>query len=331
MALCALAIAMLVAPPAIADADLATAGEVRVGPDPAVEHRLYDLDPAHISARDVAEVLAHAQAPRIILLQGSFGPMTMEPFAEFLIAMGYPEDQIRNPHDGRRSSSSFMDSRKLAGTLAWYYEREGAYPLLIGHSQGGMLAIRVLHDLAGAFAATIPVWNPLKDEAEPRTAIVDPWSGELVPVVGLKLPYAAAIATGKLPRLLLGQWSMLPKLRRIPDSVAEFTGFSIEWDFVAGHFPGAEPYSAIGSALVRNITLPATYSHLALPETMHLAVNAVTRTWIDAYDPGTNVALPDERGVDTTNLVHAADIWYSVKKQWCLKARRALIAKLGER
>ncbi len=138
----------------------------------------------------------------------------MDPFAEFLIAMGYPAERIANPRDGRRSTASSMDSRQLAGMLAWYYETEGMRPLLIGHSQGGMLAIRVLYDLAGAFGDAIPVWNPLTDEAEPRTTFVDPATGELRPVVGLRMPYAAAIATGKLPRLLLGQWSMLPKLRQ---------------------------------------------------------------------------------------------------------------------
>lgn len=295
--------------------------------DPLVERRVLELDPANISAHDVADVLAKTPAPRIILLQGSFGPVTMEPFAEFLIAMGYPAERIRNPRDGRNSTSSFMDSRQLAGTLAWYYEVEGMRPVLIGHSQGGMLAIRVLHDLAGAFADTIPVWNPLTDAAEERTSFVDPRTGELRPVVGLQIPFAAAIATGKLPRLLLGQWSMLSKLRRIPDSVVAFSGFSMEWDFIAGQFPGSEPYAATGTAIVRNVTLPATYTHIGLPQAAHLATNAVTRAWIEAYVPGTSVAVPDEADVDSTNLVHAADIWYSVKKNWCESARRRLESK----
>ena len=34
-----------------------------------------------------------------------------------------------------------------------------------------------------------------------------------------------------------------------------------------------------------------------------------------------------QQGVDTTNLVHAADIWHSVKKTWCLSARQRLDAK----
>ena len=198
---------------------------------------------------------------------------------------------------------------------------------MIGHSQGGMLAIRILYELAGAFVNAIPVWNPISDTNEGRTVFVDPLGGGLVPVVGLRMPYAAAIATGKLPRLLLGQWTMISKVRKIPDTVEEFTGFAIEWDLIAGQFPGAEPYSATGSATVRNVTLPATYTHIGLPQTEHLAGNAATRAWIEAYVPGANVVTPDEHDVDTTNLLHAADIWHSVKKHWCLEARRLMIAR----
>jgi hypothetical protein len=323
---CALAVVTIAATVTSVRADVLADATQAVEFDPAIARRLYELDPGRISERDVADVLARVPAPRIILLQGSFGPVTMEPFAQFLIAMGYPADKIRNPRDGRQSESSFMDSQRLAGMVAWYYETEGMRPVLIGHSQGGMLAIRVLYDLAGAFSDSIHVWNPVTDQAESRTTIVDPVTGEVRPVVGLRMRYAAAIATGKLPRLLLGQWSMLSRLRRIPDSVDDFTGFSIEWDLIAGHFPGAEPYAAIGMAAVRNVTLPWTYTHIGLPITEHLAANAVTRAWIDAYVPGAGIAVPDQQGVDTTNLIHAADIWYSVKKNWCLSARRRLDA-----
>src|SRR5205814_10280894 len=136
-------------------------------------------------------------APRIILLQGSLALVTMQPFGEFLAAMGYPEERIRNPRDGSMSYGGFGGSEALAGTLAWYYEREGMMPVLIGHSHGGMLVVRTLHELAGAFNAAIAVWNPLADEALPRTTIVDPASGAPRPVVGLEVGYASAIATGK--------------------------------------------------------------------------------------------------------------------------------------
>ena len=106
-----------------------------------------------------------------------------------------------------------------------------------------------------------------------------------------------------------------------------FTGFSIEWDMIAGDFGGSDPYTAIGTTAVRNVTLPAAYTHIGLPRVEHLAANPVTRAWIDAYAPGAGIALPDQQGVDTTNLVHAADIWHSVKKTWCLSARQRLDAK----
>ena len=297
--------------------------------DPAIEDRILALDPLRLSARDVRETLSHAPAPRIINLQGSVPVVTMAPFAEFLIAMGYPEQRIRRPGDGALSYSSFVDARELAGTLAWYDEHEGMMPMLIGHSQGGMIAVKVLHELAGEFEASVPVWNPLRRAAEPRTEIVDPITGKRRPVVGLKVPYAAAIATGKLPRLLLGQWSMLSRLHQIPDTVKEFTGFSFEWDAIAGNFGSAEPYRATGSAHVRNVMLPPSASHLGLPRAVELARDPVTRDWIDRYAPNGSAATPSV-AIDTSNLLHAADIWYSVKKQWCLEAQRLVLARRGK-
>jgi hypothetical protein len=300
-----------------------------LGLDPSVEDRILALDPEHISARDVRETLSHAPAPRIINLQGSVPVVTMAPFAEFLIAMGYPGERIRRPSDGALSYSSFVDARELAGALAWYDEHEGMMPMLIGHSQGGMIAVKVLHELAGEFGTPVPVWNPLRNAVEPRTEIVDPATGRQRPVVGLKVPYAAAIATGKLPRLLLGQWSMLSRLHEIPDTVKEFTGFSSEWDAIAGNFGAAEPYRATGSARVRNVILPREASHLTLPRAAELAANRATREWIERYAPGTPDPVPAV-AIDTANLLHAADIWYSVKKHWCLQVQRLIMARRGK-
>ena len=88
---------------------------------------------------------------------------------------------------------------------------------------------------------------------------------------------------------------------------------------------------AIGSAHVRNVLLPASASHIMLPKTVHLATNPVTRAWIDAYAPG-NVApvSPVADGVDTTNIVHAADLWYALKRNWCREAKRWVRAARGE-
>ena len=296
--------------------------------DRATEDRLLELDPDRVSPDDVREVLARVPAPRIIGLHGSVPIVTMAPFAEFLIAMGYPPERLRNPHDGGYTYSSFTDSRAIAGTLAWHYEREGIVPILIGHSQGGMLTVKVLQDLAGASGERIPVWNPVTDAAEERFAVVDPLTGGDRPVVGLRVPYAAALATGSLMRVLLGQWGMLSRLRTVPDTVDEFTGYFIEWDVIAGTTPGSaqdNPYRPTGRAKVRNVTLPAEYSHISLPAAAHLAANATTRAWIERYTPG--APPPAQADLDTRNLVHAADIWFSVKRHWCLEAQRLVRAR----
>jgi hypothetical protein len=298
----------------------------KIALDPSTEERILALDAERLSAQDVQSLLARASAPRIIALQGSVPVVTMQPFAEFLIVMGYPAERLRKP-DGSLSYESFVDTRELAGSLAWYCEHEGMMPMLIGHSQGGMIAVKVLHELAGDFASSIPVWNPIRGAAEARTTIVDPITGKERPVIGLKVPFAAALATGKLPRVLLGQWSMISRLREIPDTVREFTSFSLQWDPIAGNFGSAEPYRALGSAQVRNVILPATASHLTLPRVAELARDPVTRDWIDRYVPG--ASAPPQAAIDTANLLHAADLWYSIKKHWCLEAQRLIRARRG--
>jgi hypothetical protein len=318
-------VAFMASPMAVAADEPATEPVARAPAlDAAGEERILALVPEHISAREVREVLARAPAPRIIDLQGSIPLVTMAPFAEFLVAMGYPRERLINPADGSLTYSSFVDARRLAGTMAWYYEHEGMMPMLIGHSQGGMVAIRVLYELAGDFGASLPVWNPEREAADERTTIVDPQSGAQRAVVGLAVPYVAAMATGKLPRLLLGQWSMLSRLREIPDTAEEFTGFSLDWDPIAGNFGSAEPYRAIGSARVRNVTLPAAASHVTLPLVQEFAFDPVTRAWIDRYVPGSAALPPADTRLDVANLLHAADIWYSVKKHWCLAAQQLI-------
>jgi len=292
-------------------------------PDAPLAERLRALDCTKVSASDVRDVLAKAPAPRIVLLQGSVPLVTMEPFARFLIGMGYPEDRLRNPRDGQFSYSSFADSADLAGALAFDYEQTGMAPMLIGHSQGGMLVMKVLYEFAGAFHAALHVVDPQTGMRLSRTSIVDPHTGLPRPVVGLRVAYAAALATGWLPRLVLGQWDMLSRLRRIPDSVDEFTGFILPHDAIAGNLTGDAPYAALDRAAVRTVVLPESYHHLTLPRTAHLAADPAMRAWIDAWSPGATTPPPPPDG-DTTNLVHATDIWYSVKRRWCSQAQGLL-------
>ena len=113
-------------------------------------------------------------APRMVNLHGSVPIITMEPFAEFLIGMGYPEAALRDPYDGSLTRSSFADSEALAGSLAWYYEHDAMRPMLIGHSQGGMMVMRVLHELAGGFRDAIAVVDPATRTALARTTLPRP-------------------------------------------------------------------------------------------------------------------------------------------------------------
>jgi hypothetical protein len=59
---------------------------------------------------------------------------------------------------------------------------------------------------------------------------------------------------------------------------------------------------------------------------VHLAEQPKLRDWIDAYEPNAPPPLPTDPGIDTENLLHAADIWWSVKKHWCIEAQRAIRA-----
>jgi len=287
--------------------------------------RFLALDCEHPADIAAAGARAGVPAPRIINLQGSVPIVTMESFAEFLMAMGYPEASLRDPQDGSLSLSSYTASDELAGMLAWYYERDAMRPMLIGHSQGGMLVVRTLHELAGGFHDALNVYDPVTRSAQLRTTIRDPHTHAETPVVGLKIAFAAALATGTLPRILLGQWSMLPRLRKIPDTVEEFTGFAIAWDPIAGNFATAEPYVALGSASVRNVLLPATYSHIGLPITAHLAASPATRAWIDGYQPDAAAApVPADPAIDVRNLLLAADLWFSIRRHWCAEGQRWL-------
>jgi hypothetical protein len=303
--------------------------------DAALEDRILALDPERISATDVRDTLSKAPAPRIVLIHGGIYPvyLAMTSFADFLVAMGYPDAALRRQDgvlDSVYSYSPYGDSMQLAGMVAWYYERDGMRPMIVGHSQGGVQAVKVLDELAGAFGSEIAVWNPIADAAENRTTIVDPFSGARRPVVGVTVSYASAVGAGGVALLLPNQWTMVHRLRTIPDTVDEFTGFSISGDIIALSFPGARgasEYRANGKAKVRNVFLPGTYNHVVIPATRYLTADEAMRAWLDAY-------VPDRRGEaeaappgDEGGALWAADVWYFVKKHWCLELQRLIRAR----
>ena len=297
---------------------------------PELEVRVLSLNPDAISEREVAEVLSKCPAPRVFSFDGSVPIVTMESFGRFLVRMGYPEASIRDPRNGSYSYSSYRSSAEMAGMVAWYYEKEGMRPMIIGHSQGGMLSVKILHELAGAFREEIEVTNPYTGQSENRRSLTDPLSGKERPVVGLKLGFASAIATGKGVRFVLAQWNMLSRLRKIPDTVEEFVGFHLQNDLISGTLFGVgqgDQYTPVGSAKVRNIVLPPESNHLGIILIEGLGKNDQTRAWINSYGPSNEPFQPPPAFEgETRNILFAAEVWFNIKKHWCLELKRWILA-----
>jgi hypothetical protein len=241
---------------------------------------------------------------------------------------------VENPRDGSCAFGYYVHSRKISGLLAWYYEREGLRPMLVGHSQGGIQVVKVLHRLANDPPDSIPVWNPLTWEAEERHEFIDPLSGESQPVVALRIPYATSAVAGGLGRMLPNQWDMNSKLRKIPDSVEEFTGFQKGLDALGGDYFGygsANNYQPVGRTMVRNVRLPSSYSHTNLPRTSHLLKSQQIKDWINNYLPqGGQFETPEldvKFDSDSSHILWAADVWYSIKKHWVLELQRLIRAQ----
>lgn len=304
--------------------------------DAATEERILALNPDHLSDQDVRDLLAKGPAPRIYEIHGGVFPvyLLMISFSHFLTGMGYPEKSIRDPLDGAFSHSPYADSEEQAGEIAWYYEHEGLRPILVGHSQGGIQTVKILHELAGTFGHQRRVFNPLRREFEDRTTIVDPLTGRERPVVGVSVSDALVVGTGGWSLALPVHWKVLSVIRSIPDTVDEFTGYRIGVDLFAWDAPGLEglkTFHANGKAKVRNVTLPGEYSHVFVPYTANLAKSASMRSWINTYDPddpATQAPLPEG---PANNLLWAADVWHSIKKHWCLEVQRLIAAKRAER
>ena len=303
---------------------------------PAIETKILALDPEHVTQKEIDEILAQAPAPRIINIHGGILPRhaNMNSFSEFLIGMGYPAASIRHPNDGTYTFGYYHNSDMIAGVIAAYYESDGLRPMMVGFSQGGFQAMRVLHKLAGDSAARLAVWNPLTGASEERYDILDPLTGTNRPVVGLQVSYVCVAVAGGLGRWLPNQWDMNDKLRKIPDSVEEFTGFQKGLDPLGGDYLGygaSNDYQATGSAIVRNVRLPSAYGHASIPDTRHLAKDPAIRDWLNHYRPtDTPTATPQldvKFDADSTHILWAAEVWYCIKKHWVLELQRKIRAQ----
>jgi hypothetical protein len=218
--------------------------------------------------------------------------------------------------------------------VAWYYERTGLRPILVGQSMGGIQAVRVLHKLAGNYPGPIPVWNPVTDQAESRNEITDPLTGLQRPVVGVQVAFVAASVAGGLARVVPNEWDMNGRLRDIPDSVEEFTGFQKGMDVLGGDYLGfgsANDYHAVGEARVRNVRLPATCTHSEIPYVHGLLDDPQRREWINNYRPTAAIAdepqLPEGFESKEGRMVWAAEVWYGIKKHWVLELQRLIRAQ----
>ena len=254
-------------------------------------------------------------------------------FSHFLVGMGYPEASIRNPGDGTWTFSCYESSDMIAGMIAWYYEKEGMRPMIVGHSQGGFQAVKVLNNFA--YSARLAVWSPLTWRTEDRYEITDPLTGKKRPVVGLQLPYVTSMGAGGVTRLLPNQWAMNFRLRTIPDTVEEFTGFYKGRDLLGGDYWGYGPanlFEASGTAMVRNIQLPAEWKHGKVPDTEHLLKSQEIMDRINNYQPPPEalVVVPsneDTLNPETLNYPWAEDVWYSIKKHWVFELQRLIRAR----
>jgi hypothetical protein len=299
------------------------------------EDKILALNPEHVTTADLRDVLVLAPAPRIINIHGGVFPVhkRMVSFSHFLIGMGYPQLSIVNPGDGTYTFSCYESSLKVAGVIAWYYEKEGMPPIIVGHSQGGFQALKVLHELAGHTADRIEVWNPLTWKPEGRFTITDPLTGTNRPVVGLKLGFATVTGAGGLTRILPNQWGT--SIRSVPDSVQEFTGFYKGMDLLGGDFLGYGPmnhYHPNGTAKVRTVQLPSYYKHGSIPDTEHLLKSQKMKDWINNYVPTSDEPeLTEPFDADSRHILWAADVWRSIKRHWVLELQALIRAKRAQR
>jgi len=298
------------------------------------ENHILALNPEHVTDYDVRNVLAGAPAPRIINIHGGIiqVQLRLASFSKFLVGLGYPEQAIRHPGTGDYTISCYYDAEMFAGIIAWYYEHEGMRPMVLGHSQGCMQAVKVLQLFAGQTADRLAVWSPLTWKPEERTEITDPLTGKKRPVVGLSVSYIAALGGGGAGRILPNQWDMMLSLRSVPDTVDEFTGFYLGMDVLGGDYLGFGPtnhYHALGSAKVRNVQLPTYYSHAKTPQIERLLSNPRAIEWINNYVPSSKPEDPQDIG-DVKGIIFGADVWKSVKRHWVIELQRLIRARRAQ-
>ena len=203
-------------------------------------------------------------------------------------------------------------------------------PILVGHSQGGIQAVKILLRARRARSEPTAPFNPLTGRYESRTTIVDPLTGRERPVVGLSRVLRVGGRRRRARAALPIQWSMSDLMRTIPDTVDEFTGFSDRARFLRigpSGTEGAEDLPARRQAPRAQRDAAGRVFHVFVPVTAQLAEDPAMRDWINAYVPDNEAARHRCRSPDRATCSWAADVWHSIKRHWALEAQRLVRAK----
>ena len=88
-----------------------------------------------------------------MLIHGGVYPvhLAMTSFGGFLTGHGLSRGAIRPPGPSTGPTARTRARHRLAGIAAWHYEQDGVRPMIVGHSQGGLYAVKVLKQLAGRY------------------------------------------------------------------------------------------------------------------------------------------------------------------------------------
>ena len=303
----------------------------RMAVDPQVAARILALDPENVSDDDVRTVLAAGPTPRIVALHGGIYPvhLLMDSFSRFLAGMGYPQDKLRHPGDGRRSHSPYESSTQIAGLIAWYYEREGAdaddgrpqpgrNPAGEGAARTGRRRRRADPGLESddrRRRGSRDDRRPVHRRGTPRRRA----EGRLRVGGRRRRGRACCCPTS-------GAWQAVA--RRYPIRSRSSPATRSALDLVAWDLPGAGievPGEGCGAGCATS-SCRSNYSHVFVAATSHLARDPAMREWINAYAPGRAAELPAD-AKSTENSLWAADVWYSIKKHWVLEAQKLLRAR----
>ena len=148
-------------------------------------------------------------------------------------------------------------------------------------------------------------------------------------MVGLRIPFATAVVAGGLGRALPNQWQMNRKLREFPIRLRNSPGSRRVWTcwaVIGLRYGPSNDYKPCGEASVRNVRLPSSYAHTTIPSTSHLLKSQQIKDWINDYRPGRTPELEMKFDSDSSHVIWAAEVWYSIKKHWVLELQRLLKA-----